>query len=483
MRYIKINDAKPGMRLAYNIYDADGHTLICKGSVITEFYVKKLNEFGFSGIYIADSLSDDIVIEPIISNDLRTEGLKTVRNSDVDGCKGVSKKIVDQILRRGVLSLDLKDLRSFDGYTYAHSVNVAVISCIIGFGLKLNSEALEQLVMAGLLHDLGKQMIPPEILNKPSRLTNEEYKIMKTHAELSYEMIKDRWDISSNVKTAVRYHHENVDGSGYPDGITGDQMTIYTKILHVADVYDALVSRRQYKEPYSPYEACEYLMGAGGIMFDTKVVQALLLYVPFYPKGTQVKLSDGSDGIIVDNSGKRNLRPLIRLLDGTMFDLQEPEYFNITILKETNEEIIKDPVVVEEERKQMVAPLIEYSVLAVDDMVTKLDEIRKMLNNHYDLRMAKGCKEAVQELHRGFKPDLVILDMNMSGVNSIDAVGQIRDALGEDVPFLMVIDKNNAENQAKCRKAGASGYAVRPYKPTYFRAEIRRILTGRNVAE
>jgi hypothetical protein len=195
MRYIKINDAKPGMRLAYNIYDADGHTLICKGSALSEFYVKKLNEYGFSGIYIADSLSDDIVIEPIITPELRTEGLNKVRNSDVDGCKGVSRQIVNQILHKGVLSLDLKDLRSFDGYTYAHSVNVAVISCIIGFGLKLNSQALEQVVMAGLLHDLGKQEIPQSILNKPTRLTNDEYKIMKTHSTLSYEMIKDRWDI------------------------------------------------------------------------------------------------------------------------------------------------------------------------------------------------------------------------------------------------------------------------------------------------
>ena len=122
--------------------------------------------------------------------------------------KNVAKKIVDQVLESGTLSLDLTDLRCFDGYTYAHSVNVAMLSCIIGFGQKMNGEALEQLVMAGLLHDLGKLVIPPEILNKPSRLTNEEYEIMKTHAMLSYEIIKERWDISSQVKTAVLYHHE-----------------------------------------------------------------------------------------------------------------------------------------------------------------------------------------------------------------------------------------------------------------------------------
>jgi response regulator RpfG family c-di-GMP phosphodiesterase len=380
-----------------------------------------------------------------------------------------------------VLSLDLKDLRSFDSYTYAHSVNVAVISCIIGFGLGMTSEALEQLVMAGLLHDLGKQQIPNEILNKHARLTNEEFKIMKNHANLSYEMIKDRWDISSNVKTAVRYHHENVDGSGYPDGITGDQMTIFTKILHVADVYDALVSRRPYKEPYSPYEACEYLMGAGGILFDSKVVQALLLYVPFYPKGTEVKLSDGRNGIIVDNAKKRNLRPLIRLMDGTMVDLQAPENFNITILRETNKESLMDPIKAEEERKKMIEPIIEYSVLVVDDMVTKLDDMKKILETHYDYKLVKGVDEAVLELSRGYKPDLVIFDMDMKGVNGIEAVERIRGTLNTYVPFLMVLESNNQESQIKCRKAGACGYVVRPYKPTYIRAEMKRILTGTDV--
>jgi response regulator RpfG family c-di-GMP phosphodiesterase len=359
---------------------------------------------------------------------------------------------------------------------------VAVISCIIGFGLKLNSQALEQVVMAGLLHDLGKQEIPQSILNKPTRLTNDEYKIMKTHSTLSYEMIKDRWDISAYVKTAVLYHHENVDGSGYPEGITGDKMTLFTKILHVADVYDALVSRRQYKEPYSPYEACEYLMGAGGIMFDTKVVQALLLHVPFYPKGTQVKLSDGRDAIIVDNAGKRNLRPLIRLLDGTTLDLQDPENFNLTILKETNEEVY-DPAVAEEERKQMLEPVKEYSILVVDDMVTNLEAINAMLNNLYELKLVKSCDEAVIELKRGFEPDMVILDMDIRGISSMEITEKIRKAYRDNVPFLLVIEKNNHDNLAKCRKLGAKGYVVRPFKPTYFRAEINRLLTGTNVAE
>ncbi|MEZ3479258.1 MAG: HD domain-containing protein [Lachnospiraceae bacterium] len=482
MRYIRINDARPGMCLAYNMYDADGHTLICSGSILSKFYIKKLNEYGFDGVYINDELSEDIEIEPVISPDLRTEGLINVRNSDVDGCKGVAKKIVSQVLHKGVLSLDLTDLRCFDGYTYAHSVNVAVLSCIIGFGLKMNEESLEQLVMAGLLHDLGKLVVPPEILNKPARLTNEEYEVMKQHATLSYEIIKERWDISAQVKAAVLFHHENVDGSGYPQGIYGDSMTIFTKILHVADVYDALVSRRPYKNPYSPFEACEYLMGAGGIMFDTKVVEALLLYVPFYPKGTQVELSDGRQGIIVDNRGSRNLRPLLRLLDGTMMDLLEQKNFNLTILHGVNEEIM-DPCAEESERRKMLTPFKKYRIMIIDHMLINLQTFRGFLQNVYELSMLTSVGQALLQLKRQPEPDLVILDMDMPEMNGIDAAIKIRDLTGNTVPVLFVIDSYDKNLVARCRKAGAAGYIVRPYKPAYVKSEIKRILSGQKITE
>lgn len=482
MRYIKINDAQPGMRLAYNMYDADGHTLICSGSILSKFYIKRLSDYGFDGVYINDELSEDINIEPVISPELRTEGLFNVRNSDVDGCKGVARKIVDQILDKGTLALDLTDLRCFDGYTYAHSVNVAVVSCIIGFGLKMNEESLEQLVMAGLLHDLGKLVIPPEILNKPAKLTHDEYEIMKTHSRLSYEIIKERWDISAQVKAAVLYHHENVDGTGYPDGIEGDRMTIFTKILHVADVYDALVSKRPYKNPYSPYEACEFLMGAGGLMFDPKVVEALLMYVPFYPKGTQVMLSDGREGIIVENSGTRNLRPLLRLLDGTMIDMQEQKNYNLTILHSANEDVM-DPCVEEEERRKMLTPFKKYRIMIIDDMLINLQSFRGFLQNAYELSLQTSIGQALLHLKRQTEPDLIILDMDMPQMNGIEASVKIKELTGDVVPVIFVIDTYDKSVISKCRKAGAAGYIVRPYKPTYVKAEIKRILSGRKVTE
>lgn len=482
MRYIKIEDAKPGMCLAYNIYDADGHTLICNGSVLSEFYIKRLSDHGFDGVYITDELSKDIHIDPIITPELRAEGLITVRESDIDGCKSIAKKIVEQILDRGILTLDLTDLRSFDGYTYAHSVNVAVIACVIGFGLNLENEELEQLVMAGLLHDLGKLVIPREILNKTTRLTNEEYDIMKTHSSLSYEIIRERWDIPANVKTAVLYHHENIDGSGYPDGMDGEQTSLFTKILHTADVYDALVSKRPYKKPYSPYEACEYLMGGGGIMFEPKIVEALMHCVPFYPKGTEVSLSDGRTAIIVENAGTRNLRPLLRMIDGTTLDLQEHDNFNVTILHESNETVL-DPVTGEADRKKMLMPVRRYRIMIIDSMLIHLQSMRGFLHNMYDLQLFTSVDQAFMYLKRNTEPDLIILELNMPRINGFEAAERLRGIIGDSVPILFEIDTNDKSVIARCRKEGAAGYIVRPYKPIFVKAEIRRILTGRSVVE
>lgn len=191
---------------------------------LTTEYIEKLKEYGFDGMYINDELSDGIEIEPIISTALRSKGLSCVRRLDVDGCKQVAMDIVREIMEKGVLSLDMTDLRSYDDYTFAHSVNVAILSCVIGIGMRMKEEELLILVTAGLLHDLGKLSIPQDILNKPGRLTHEEYDVMNSHSKLSYELIRERWDLSAFIKTAVLYHHENVDGSGYPEGITSENM-------------------------------------------------------------------------------------------------------------------------------------------------------------------------------------------------------------------------------------------------------------------
>lgn len=482
MRYVSLEEAEPGMQLAHSIFDEGGHLLLGGTSVLTTDYINRLDRLGFSGIYIEDELSKGIEISGVISPQLRAEGMDCIRNHNIDACHNVAKKIVEQIMEGGFLSLDLMDLRSYDDYTHAHSVNVAVICGVIGMGLKLDEKNLEMLVMAALLHDLGKLSIPLEILNKPGRLTQEEFATIKSHPAQSYEMIKERWDIPAQVKTAVLYHHENVDGSGYPQGIPGEDQTLFTRILHVADVYDALVSRRPYKAPYSPYEASEYLMGGCGIMFDYEVVKVLLEHVPLYPKGTKVRLSDGREAIIFENAGLHNLRPLLRLVTGEMLDLCEKENFSVTILSpEESESFSREQS--ELARKEMIKPIKRYKIAAVDDMKTNLQMLRSILEKQYDVTLLKSGAQALLYLEKQGFPDLILLDIDMPEMDGIETARRINALTGGKIPILFVTALTDRNTVMLCRQLHAAGYVVRPYNPVYIKGEIHRILIEWGVEE
>lgn len=171
MRYVAIEDARPGMYLAYDLYDSQGRTVIGGGCELTANYIQRLREYGFAAVYIDDDISEDIKIETVIPPELRQAGEQYVKACDIDKIADVARQIVASILPEGRVSLDMADLRSYDDYTYAHSVNVAVLSCVLGIGLEMSERDLEYLTTAALLHDLGKLTIPKEVLNKPGRLT------------------------------------------------------------------------------------------------------------------------------------------------------------------------------------------------------------------------------------------------------------------------------------------------------------------------
>lgn len=477
MRYITISDAKPGMILAYDLFDSFGRILIGSNAILTEKYINKLQTMGFTGVYIRDEISEGIEIDAIISPELRAQGCKNVREQNVDGCKETSSEIVNQVLSKGTLALDLSDLKSFDDYTYAHSVNVAVLASVIGFGLGLHEDELENVVLAGLLHDLGKMAIPSEIINKPSRLTADEYQIMQSHTTLAYDMLKTRIDLSAQVKQAVLYHHENEDGSGYPYGVDSSELSLYAQILHVADVYDGLVSNRPYKKPYSPYEACEYLMGGCGTMFNQKIVEAFLKYVPLYPKGTMVQMSDGRTAIIFDNSGHHNLRPILRLMDGTNLDLEEEENLNITIrsIDENSVEVLED---YENERSKMIVNGKRFKILLVDYDENHLCRLRQTLNAQYDVVALKSYGQTMIYLEHNEFPDLIIMEVDMPGKDGVLLSEKIRQKTRFTVPIIFVTTKSDRETVLSCRKMGAASYILKPYQPTFLRSEVKRVLTG-----
>ena len=281
MRFVPIERVEHGMMLAKSIYDYETRTLLREGKLLSDEIIVRIRERGYPGIYIEDELTKDVVIQDAITAELRNHAVEALQELDLEEAVNVAESIVKQLMEAKTISLDMLDLRTFDDYTFRHSVNVAVLSVVIGMGIGYTNEELVDLCSAAVFH--------------------EENELLRSHSQRSYDMLKEKWNIPARVKAAVLSHHENEDGSGYPNGLTGDKIHPFAKIIHVADVYDALSSDRAYKKAYTYSESLEYLMGGCGTLFDQQVVRAFMDKVPVYPKGVTVLLSDGREAIVVEN--------------------------------------------------------------------------------------------------------------------------------------------------------------------------------------
>ena len=478
MRYVSIDDAKPGMRLAYELFDANNRIMIGSNKALTETLIMRLRDLGFKGLYIDDEMTTDIVVEPVISQELREAGIACMKEQNIDRCIEIAQSIVDEIITNGTIRVDMMDLRTYDDYTYAHSVNVAVLCCVVGLCMELELADLDALVTAALLHDLGKLNIGADILYKKQRLTPEEYRIMKGHVVRSYEIIADRTDLSAAVKQTVLGHHENVDGSGYPQGLTGDEQTLLMKIIHVADVYDALTTKRPYKKPYFPCEAMEYLMGACGTYFDLEVVSHFMKCVPLFPKGTEVCLSDGRKGIVMENRDLHNLRPVLHMLDGgTVVDLAQRENLSLTIV--SHEETQNDsPGRQEDSRRKMISQNRRPSVLIVDDEVESQNRLISILSEKYDIAVSDSGENALGHLKEAGRPDLVIMDMDMPKMDGVVTAALMNSMYEEPLHILYTAEQCDVATVNKALQGNASGYLIRPLRSVYVKSEVERIING-----
>lgn len=180
--------------------------------------------------------------------------------------------------------------------------------------LGLSRKALNDLAMGALVHDIGKVFIDKKIINKAAKLTPEEFEEIKKHSTLGFNYICSNSKIPEEARSSVLMHHEQYNGNGYPAGISGEEISLFGRIVCVADVYDALTSDRPYRPAMLPSDAVEYIMSGYNTHFEPKIVDAFTKKVAAYPVGTCVKLSSGDVGIVVKNFESSCLRPKIRLL-------------------------------------------------------------------------------------------------------------------------------------------------------------------------
>ncbi|WHH60471.1 HD-GYP domain-containing protein [Petroclostridium sp. X23] len=324
MRRVSIEKVQSGMRLAKSIYSEDGQVLLGTGVELKETYIERLRNFNISEIYIEDELSKDIDVKDVINDRTRQEAKTLIRNImeeckntsqfTSDKVKGMVNHIIDELLANKDILINLSDLKTVDDYTFAHSVNVCVLSLITGIKLGLNQLRLRDLGVGALLHDIGKIVIPENILKKPARLDDNEFNVIKTHTTLGYDIVKNNPNISASSAYIVLAHHERYDGSGYPLCIKGDNIHLFARIVAIADVYDALTSDRVYRKKVKVHEVIEYITTLGEHHFDKTIVECFLENIAVYPVGTGVILSTGEKGIIVDVNKRFPARPIVRVV-------------------------------------------------------------------------------------------------------------------------------------------------------------------------
>lgn len=327
MIFVKTLHLKTGMILGRTLYDPKDSVLLTAYSVLTDKKIQKVKELKISGLFVLEQFENSDEVMKNVFEEIRAMDIKTL---DVNTVLEVATKLTHCITESRSINLTMLNLKEFDDYTYYHSVNVAILSCTIAKKLGYHTKQLVAISLAGLLHDFGKLNIDKKILNATRRLTEKEFELIKTHPVCGYNLFKDRKEISNEVKLGILQHHEEEDGSGYPNHLKGNEISEFAKIIHVADVYDALVSKRPYKEPYPVQEAIEFLLGSCDTKFDREIVEAFIQCVPVYPLGTKVLLSNNREATVVDNTN--TIRPVIELDSGEKIDLASSDNYNITII-------------------------------------------------------------------------------------------------------------------------------------------------------
>lgn len=357
MRFVPVNCIREGVIVGKQVLGKNGELLLNAGTVMRTSFIKKIKEHGYNGIYIEDDFSKNIEISSIISDELKfktVNALKTTftslennkKNSreNIENLDVLIDNILDEVFSNKELIVNMVDIKVFDDYTYYHSVNVSVLSIIIGISMGFDRNTLSKLGLAALLHDIGKVFISKDILNKPCSLTDEEYDVMKTHSQKGYEYLKYINKFSVSVYAGILHHHERYDGTGYPAASKGDQISVMGRIISVADVYDAMTSDRPYRKALLPSEAIEYIMGAAGSLFDDEIVKHFIKHISAYPLGTCVRLSNNSTGLVIENFKDCCLRPKIRVIlhgdtmvEPYILDLRnDSDSLNITIVEIVN---------------------------------------------------------------------------------------------------------------------------------------------------
>lgn len=348
MRIMSIDRIRPGMIVGKNIYSADGNILLKRNVVITEGYLVQLDRLGIPHIYIKDYVNDDIEVNDVIREESRVEAVNITRQAmervykgqdfNTSEVKATVNKIVDELLNNSNLVLNLIDIRAQNDYLYSHSVNVAVLSGIIGIALNYNEAMVRDLMLGALLHDVGKIGLEQEAVGKiPVGFWGTAEG--KKHCQYGFDMLRTNAEISLYSAHVAYQHHEYFNGKGYPRGLRGDEISEFARIVSIANTYDTFLSNTERNEEVSILRAVEYLTANCGTIFDPELVAVFLKRVAIYPTGTRVTLNTGEKGVVKKTHKNCPTQPIV-YIDTNLFGVKFEQGYDLNLANKNSYFII-----------------------------------------------------------------------------------------------------------------------------------------------
>lgn len=235
------------------------------------------------------------------------------RGVDTETARSYVARLAEQVIVNPDALVWLTHLRTRDEYTATHCINVCILALTFGQAIELDEKQLHRLGMGALLHDIGKMRIPDDILNKPARLTKEEFETMMQHPTIGHAMLVDDHELDLESLHVVLHHHERLDGGGYPLGMPGYEIPLLTRITSIVDVYDAITSDRCYHDGISPALALENLFKWSAGNFDVALLEKFIKCLGIYPIGSVVRLNTGEVGVVVATDGDHRIKPIVLL--------------------------------------------------------------------------------------------------------------------------------------------------------------------------
>jgi putative nucleotidyltransferase with HDIG domain len=325
-RWVNIKECKEDYMIAEDIVHEDGSIIVSKYTVLNQHIVSMILAHGIHKIKIIGRVKKAQECNNKLYQNIKRDYEGIIRSLKDILCKLITgnnietyqinyimENLISHLEEGSMLLKVLEAEKKFDEYTYTHSLNVALYSMLIGKWLKLRKEDIKKVTIAGLLHDIGKTRVPYEILNKKGRLTEEEFSAIKHHSIYGYDIVNQYKNFSEDICQAILLHHERMDKSGYPYGYGEGQISLFSRVIAVADVYDAITTRRVYKAKATPFEAFEVLRTTEVKNLDINIVNVFMSNIATHYVGLDVLLNTGEVGEIVYIPPHNITNPIVKI--------------------------------------------------------------------------------------------------------------------------------------------------------------------------